>query len=391
MKAIEKPTADRQKLLFSVVENAIQQRHGEGGKLKNLTTEKLEGNGHSGNEFHAAKADWTDGEEHQSRLILKRWRPDGATAALMGHTVPTESLVRISRLFARMSEDIFVPIVGSYPDKSGGVWIVMDDVTTELGTTKHIATDDGTKPLLNLLAKALAKWSTMFELADLDELPWLLPQERRLWCNASLYRIALDLEPISHAPSDKGQRHFLKNNPSMSKRLQESAKVFISALPKKYREFWRHHMVDRSELQNRFADFPRSLIHGDVVPDNIGLCHDREKLVMIDWEWLGVGTPAFDAHHFLREYMHQFAQLVPDAEARQEPLRNYFYDRYIENGGTGYTAELWEDAWDAVLVWDSLTWCPIIVGNAVKHGRADAKLLNSKIETLTTIAMRVLN
>ena len=60
-------------------------------------------------------------------------------------------------------------------------------------------------------------------------------------------------------------------------------------------------------------------------------------------------------------------------------------------GGTGYTAELWEKAWDAVLVWDSLTWFPIIAGNVLKRGNANEKLFHSKVDALTNTAMRVLS
>ena len=223
-----------------------------------------------------------------------------------------------------------------------------------------------------------------------SEFPWLLPQERRLWCGAALYSLLLDLEPASDSPADESQRRLLKTSPSLSSSLQETIKAFISALPLSSRDFWLHYMTDRSKLIDCFAEFPRSLIHGDLVPDNIGLCQGRKKLVMIDWEWFGEGTPAFDAHHFLSGHTGQFFDFASNAESRQEPLRNYFLDRFVEYGGTGYSAELWEKAWDAVLVWDSLTFFPIVAGNAIKKGTSNRKLIDSKIETLTSTAMQVL-
>ena len=390
MEVGEPPATSNHGLLWRVVGSALQQRYGSSAKVIRLSTEDHKGDGHSGNEFHIARVTWDAGEHHTGKFFLKKWSPDGATAALMGATSSSESLLRESRLYDMMSESIAIPIVGSFPMEDGDVWIVMDDVSNELIATKRIASDAATKPVLDLMAHTLAAWSSRVEFSDLREYPWLLPQDKRLWCNAVAFASLLGVEPSANAPVYEGRRPLHELLPVSFEEASRTIKTFVSAVPAKYRKFWIHHMIDRSDLIDCFAEFPRSLIHGDTVPENVGICKTGDRLVMIDWEWVGEGTPVFDAHHFLRGFMREFDDFVSDAYPRQEPLRRFFFGKYVEYGGSGYSEAQWNAAWDAVLVWDSVTWFPVYGGRAIKNGSTSRDVINRKIETLTDSLLRVL-
>ena len=111
---------------------------------------------------------------------------------------------------------------------------------------------------------------------------------------------------------------------------------------------------DRTPLVAVLGSSPRTLIHGDLDDRNLGLrpavarnMHDDHadalsELVLIDWEWMGFGTPALDVARVWATFpaVCDHAQPCPEA-AFSSDLLDYYLDRYRAYGGGQIDPSSW--------------------------------------------------
>ena len=116
-----------------------------------------------------------------------------------------------------------------------------------------------------------------------------MPQERYLWAGAQARAIWLGRKKAPQTairPEEEPVINF----------LQKGTLDFLAWLPAAERSLWEDNICDRQALVEAFSGFPQSLCHGDLAWNNLGLRWetDQKALLPIDWELIGLGSPAMD-------------------------------------------------------------------------------------------------
>ena len=111
------------------------------------------------------------------------------------------------------------------------------------------------------------------------------------------------------------------------------------------------------------ADLPRTLIHGDCGIANTGLRMDEERteLLLIDWEWIAVASPAFDVWYYALSVTGPFSV---QAMHMRSALCAYYFDRYLAHGGTAMNEATWERACALASIFEGLKAFPLFAGAA---------------------------
>ena len=128
----------------------------------------------------------------------------------------------------------------------------------------------------------------------------------------------------------------------------------LAWLPAGDRALFERLLWDRTPLVDALRLSPRTLIHGDLDDRNLGLrpvftrneCNEPaaglSELVLIDWEWMGLGTPALDVARLWATFpaVCDPAQPCPEAAFSTE-LLDYYLDRYHAYGGRQIDPRSW--------------------------------------------------
>jgi aminoglycoside phosphotransferase (APT) family kinase protein len=179
------------------------------------------------------------------------------------------SFVR-SSLPARLPTGLATPSATVVLDPDGGEWIVMRDIGPVLEnpwTPEAAATAAARLALLHTPIAA--------DPALLD-LPWL----ERAGHHAYAHHVPSGHDNLDALPAD-------------SRLADLFTRTQVRAL---------HRCLDAAEaLADRAAHLPPTLVHGDFTPLNAGL-DEAQRLVLIDWEHVGVGPVGFDLATFVAMY-----------------------------------------------------------------------------------------
>ena len=187
---------------------------------------------------------------------------------------------------------------------------------------------------------------------------WLVQQDFRLWWGADRFAAALGIK------TRHPERVLNPPDPAMREMSRRCVRVFWDLLTEAQRRIWRKHLVDRDDLAAACADLPRTLIHGDCGVLNTGLRMDGERteLLLIDWEWTAVASPAFDVWYYAISVFPVHAMNMRSA------LCAYYYDRYLAHGGTAMDEVTWERACALASIFEGLKAFPLFAGAAFCEG-----------------------
>jgi thiamine kinase len=155
------------------------------------------------------------------------------------------------------------------------------------------------------------------------------------WCLMSYHGASLNelsapsMEDLAHHPSiHTGIATRIKKMICEIQHIKIGPATDYSALLKRYRhrltktsgnqsgENWQEHLHELESLLITFADLPKCLVHHDLHPGNICWREDLQQLVVIDWEYAGIGIPWLDTaqlvkHGLLSEYS---LELLPSCQ-----------------------------------------------------------------------------
>ena len=375
-------------------------------RLTDLTVEPLTSEGFSGNALYRARLSWARpggaGSGEQADWVLKRWRPGGLSEVLLGLTQPVEALAWEHGLLRPRSlpAGLIVPILGARVEAGGAeAWVAMDDVAADLSEYTRQEPRPGAevvrlvRQILDKLALLHVWWEQPAQQARLAACSWLLPWENQLWREVGPYAAVLG-RPAAGAPA-WGR--------AVTSEFREDLHAFLAWLPPGDRRLWEDLLCDRRPLVRAFAEFPRTLLHGDADDRNIGLRWPRggaaadrapeepPALVLIDWEWMGQGPAAFDIAKLVGSAMAVCdpSQPLPQALGSGE-LLDYYFERYAEAGGKLADRRLWRRSCDLVWVVGAVAEVPGIVGfclrnNLQAHLDRFAEFMEDRTRTARTL------
>lgn len=327
-------------------------------RLSDLETEPMPDGGYSGNRLLRARLAWTGqqaaGRVQSASWVVKRWLPGGPGERQLGIGRSLEALAWRHGLVrpAALPSGVAVPIVGALPDPDGrAAWIAMEDVASALdrysrhAPLPHAEALARARVILDRLARLHVRWERPERLATLRRHGWLVPMERYLWCDADRCAAALGRPPLRGMPPGCDVTDEFRANVA-------AIRAWIPAgdRPLFERLFW-----DRVPLVSALRPFPPTLLHGDVGDRNLGLRPDalgtEEELVLIDWEWIGCGTPALDVARLWGAFpvVHDLSAPFPDAVFSDE-LPMYYFERYRSYGGTLADPGAWRRACGLALI-----------------------------------------
>jgi phosphotransferase family enzyme len=330
--------------------------------LTDLEAEPIVSDGYSGNELQRLRLAWSSrhatDKPRTAAWVLKRWLPGGHAEHLLGIHRPLEALSWQAGLVspAALPAGVTTPMVAARLDPDGrAAWIAMEDVSPELARYSR----EAPLPPAEALARArqildrLARFHTWWERPDrqatLRRCPWLVPMERFLWCDAASCATVLGkVPPPGLAPGREVTDEYRAN-----------IKAVLAWMPAGDRPLFERLFCDRTPLVSALSVLPRTLIHGDVGDRNVGLrqrpagaaTDDASDLVLIDWEWIGYGTPALDVVHLCASFpgLIDPAESIPDAAFTDE-LPSYYFERYCSYGGTLTDVRTWRRAYSLMML-----------------------------------------
>jgi hypothetical protein len=324
-------------------------------RLLDVDAEPLAEHGCSGNRLMRVRLRWssTRAGAGSATWVAKRWLPGGLGERLVGVTLPLEAMGWEAGLLrpSALPPGIAVPIVGAWRDEAGpGAWIVTEDVSgaldrysrlSPLGPAEAVVR---VRTVLDNLARLHSWWERPEQQAHLGACPWLVPTERFLWCEADTCAAALGRAARTQAAP----------GPEVTEEYRADLAAFLAWLPAGDRTVFERLLWDRTPLVAALGASPRTLIHGDLDDRNLGLRlaaartvgDDRRQglpeLVLIDWEWMGLGTPALDVARLCATFpaVCDRAQACPEAAFTGE-LLDYYLDRYRAHGGRQIDPRSW--------------------------------------------------
>jgi hypothetical protein len=361
-----------------VVERMLRQQLGDQrAALTDLEIQPFRAaSSYSGNNSHCRlQLAWTADHTRSpgsADWIIKRWQPGGLFNQWMGVNQPQEALGWRDGLLRPegLPAGVTVPYVGSKVSPDGtSAWTAMTDVSAELGeySSAHPLPPEQVlvrvRHALDGMARLHAWWEQPAQQEKLAQCEWLTPWEWRVWTNAATYAYALDRQPAGgHGmglPATEGRRANLR--------------AFLDWLAPRDREMWTELLCDRRPLLAAIPDVPLTLLHGDPDQRHIGLRWlegpgtESSELVLIDWEATSRGLGAWDVKHLLLNVpsLCDPAQPCPDFCLSGE-LEDYYFERYLAEGGRSVTPELWPRAYELGGLVTLMESIPLGAGNRLR-------------------------
>lgn len=340
-------------------------------RLTHLAATQLPSEGFSGHELYRADLAWNGGRRGtkpgSARWVLKRWQPDGHSVRLLSVDAPVEALAWEHGILRpdALPQEVAAPLIGTRHDADGrSVWIAMDDVSADLDQYSRQRPIPGTvaldrlKTILTRLAQYHVWWESPARQGTLRSQPWLVPVERILWCEAGSHAEALGrARPVQAAAGTTVTAEFRAN-----------IEAFLAWLPTRDRPPFADLLCNRAALVSAFAPLPRTLLHGDLDDRNIGLrltapdAADNPaaaapvELVLIDWEWMGMGPPALDVSRVWATFaaVCDPSELLP-AAALTDELPLFYLEQYRQHGGRRISDGEWRQQFGLALLANGMT------------------------------------
>jgi hypothetical protein len=289
-----------------------------------------------------------------STWIIKHWKAGGVRDSALGITQPREILAweRGWLQPRRLPDSVVVPFTSAWraPDDSEA-WLAMADVSTELSAYPRMGLAgeqvlSRAQTILARLAQFHAMWEQPQRQAELHASAWLQRPEGHEW---------------EIAPTDG---------------LSANLDAFLAGRPDDERRLWEHLLLGRHTLMESLAAYPQTLLHNDLDDRNIGLrwpsggavtesaALDRSDLILIDWEWIAVGTAALDVASIIQRLpvMLTPGSAIPAAFWTNE-LADYYFEHYRAAGGECADVAEWRRSYGLALVARGVAQMPFIHGS----------------------------
>jgi hypothetical protein len=309
--------------------------------------------------------------------IIKHWKAGGQRDGSLGIGEPREVLAWEQGWLrgAGLPAGTVAPIIGARRSPDGAqAWLAMADVSTELSAYQRLSLPgdivlDRTQAILARLARFHALWEQPQRQAELQASPWLRRPEIYLWDMAPTYAQALGRAPLAQLPAGISA-------PQPWGGLSADLEAFLEDRPADERRLWERLLVDRSALVDGLADYPPTLLHGDLDDRNIGLrwpdpaavseapAPRWPNLVLIDWEWMALGPAAIDVANIVQRVPIIIAPGagIPEAVWSDDLVDQYFA-HYRAAGGRYAEAARWRRSFGLALVAQGLTQMPFVHGS----------------------------
>jgi hypothetical protein len=256
-----------------------------------------------------------------------------------------------------LPDGMAVPYIGATADDSGDrAWIVMEDVSSEIDAVQECQAAEDKIELAKLVLDQVAHWHVLWEQPErqalLDEHPWLISQEQRLRCGADVYAICLGHEPLNIKTTTQ----------PMSQAICPPTRNFVQMLPESVRPIWERLVYRRDLLIEAAADLPQTLLHGDLGQHQTGLRggNGATEILLLDWEWIGQGSPAFDVRQFIEGVV-----FFDRAGELGNSLSDSYFDAYRAHGGTRMDRLTWEKAYALATIFEGVRVFPFIGGGSL--------------------------
>jgi hypothetical protein len=322
---------------------------------------------------------------HTATWIVKRWKAGGVRDSALGIVQPREVLAweRGWLRPAALPAGVVVPVVGARRAPGGReAWLAMVDVSAELSAYPRMGLFGDraigrTRTILERLARFHALWEQPERQAELHVCSWLRRPELSLWDMAPTYAHALGRFPTAqdvpgvHAPPVWGG-------------LRADLDAFLDARPTDERRLWEQLLVDRRALVAGLARYPWTLLHNDLDDRNIGLRwwgggavtrspgRAPADLVLIDWEWMGLGPAALDVANIVQRLPVVIAPGAPIPEAVwSDELADHYFRHYLAAGGRCVDAAGWRRSYGLALVAQGLAQMPFVHGSLRRAMRGE--------------------
>lgn len=356
-------------------------------EITSIKCEDLSVYGMSVNKFQSCNVTLiADNKEQSLDLIIKKWVPGGITDVdLWLGPQPREFLAFNSGIFSpdSMPAQIDIPIIGVFNDSESGDYIlVLRDFSKEL-TSFRFESDLSEihrkySIALDKLALMHATWEKPEYQARLGKLNWLVTDSMRLSRGELLAR-HLDGFPLSKSDLIK-----IENIKGWIEgaRIQNARVSFYNSLSESDAVLWKHHETDRSTLITEFNKYPKTLVHGDFWPFNIGLHteNSEEKLILIDWEWIGNGCSSLDVAKLLST-----GAALDYKEFNSRKLADYYFERYIAHGGTLYDYAAWNQSFELAELYHALIVHSLATGLAILDDSKQRECRENRTPYLTEL------
>jgi hypothetical protein len=319
-------------------------------------------------------------------FIVKRWRRGGNTENWIGITRPLEALGWQAGLLRREAfpKGVFAPfLAASLNDDGSDSWIVMEDIADALNEFKmprqwmpdEVASPAYTRDeawrrtefVLDGLAGFHVAWEDASRRPLLDACEWLTPHRVALEGLLPGYRWSFGWDAEWTKPS---------NPPEW---LRANATAFLDRMAQENRSMWRELLCDRTPFVRALASEPVTLLHGDLDFRNVGLRWENggASVCLIDWECLGIGSLALDV---AKACYH--ALPISDGEWIDRVKERYF-DAYRTRGGTAYTRDSWNRAFEVAFASHGVIWFPTHGGTHIRRGAASLLWVDRAVERMT--------
>jgi hypothetical protein len=292
---------------------------------------------------------------HTATWIMKHWQAGGARDRTLGINQPREGLAWEQGWLrpAALPAGLVVPMIGAWrsPDNTEA-WLAMVDVSPELSAYARLSLSaaqavERAQTILTRLAHFHARWEQPAGQAELQTCSWLRCPEQYLWEMAPTYAHALGRPPVAHLPQGI-------TGPLMWEGLSADLNAFLEGRPVAEQRLWEQLLIDRQALVDGLAPYPQTLLHNDLDDRNIGLrwsddvaathspTPDSPDLILIDWEWMGVGPAALDVARMVAFLP---IMITPGASIPEVVWSDAFADHYFAHyraaGGRCDDATAW--------------------------------------------------
>lgn len=361
-------------------------------RLTDLEVEPISSDGYSGNHLFRARLAWktADGPSFAA-WVLKRWLPGGHSESQLGIDRPLEALGWQHGLLRpeAMPPGVVAPIVGAWPDRDErAAWIAMEDVSSALGRYSREAplqSDEAVvcaRLVLDRMARLHTHWERPEQRPILRRCSWLVPGERYLWSEAASVAAALGRTAPGGIPAGS----------VLTDEYRADVAAFFAWLPSGDRAMFEELFCNRERLVAALRPLPRTLVHGDLGDRNLGLrwpisLDDGPELVLIDWEWMGFGTPALDVARLWGGFpaICDLSRPLPEAAFSFE-LPDYYFERYRAYGGVLLDARAWQRICALTLLGLGMSQVSF-AGSMIRHNVTPVVAgFSRQIETMTAAA-----
>jgi len=359
----------------TVLTSILQDHLGEpDAHLTNYNVAPFNNSGMSGNNsLYRVDIEWATSNsripDSSISWLIKCWKPGGLSLLELGWSKPVEVLAWQHGILRAESlpSGVRTPIVGAVIDPDGETaWMAVKDVSKELQEYDRAMPLSPEKLVSHAKAVlgGLARFHAFYEQPDhqksLEGMDWLLPLENYLRRDATRITSILRKAPMDGA----------SQGDSSDVELYLNLTAFLEWLVPSVRVKFEELLIDRDGLVDLFTSLPKTLLHGDLDDRNIGLSwlpSGEGEVILIDWEWMGMGPAALDVAKIMIYLSLLCEPGSPCPEVCwSDELPDFYYENYITACGKQLDHDAWRRSYDLGLVAQALSPLPWVGGNILR-------------------------